>query len=99
MPSGREEAIETLVDMDPQGSFFRAARVLVSFIAVATCLKVYRLDCICLLCFLFNNSCHSSSVLYHCNFSGGIRSASSISPTQFGYEGGFDRSGLCALKV
>lgn len=30
MPSGREEAIETLVDMDPQGSFFRAARVLVS---------------------------------------------------------------------
>lgn len=31
MPSGREEAIETLVDMDPQGNFFRAARVLVSF--------------------------------------------------------------------
>ena len=30
MPSGREEAIETLVDMDPQGNFFRAARVLVS---------------------------------------------------------------------
>jgi hypothetical protein len=29
MPSGREEAIETLVDMDPQGNFFRAARVLV----------------------------------------------------------------------
>jgi hypothetical protein len=28
MPSGREEAIETLVDMDPQGNFFRAARVL-----------------------------------------------------------------------
>ena len=31
MPSGREEAIETLVDMDPQGNFFRAARVLVSY--------------------------------------------------------------------
>ena len=29
MPSGREEAIETLVDMDPQGNFFRAARILV----------------------------------------------------------------------
>ena len=29
VPSGREEAIETLVDMDPQGSFYRAARVLV----------------------------------------------------------------------
>ena len=30
MPSGRDHAIETLVDMDPQGNFFRAARVLVS---------------------------------------------------------------------
>ena len=32
MPSGREEAIETLVDMDPQGNFYRAARVWVSYL-------------------------------------------------------------------
>lgn len=30
LPSGRERAIETLIDMEPQGSFYRAARVLVS---------------------------------------------------------------------
>ena len=28
-PSGREMAIETLLDMEPHGSFYRAARVLV----------------------------------------------------------------------
>jgi hypothetical protein len=31
LPSGRERAIEALVDMDPEGSFYRAARVLVRF--------------------------------------------------------------------
>lgn len=31
LPSGRERAIETLIDRDPQGSFHRATRVLVSF--------------------------------------------------------------------
>jgi hypothetical protein len=30
MPSGREQAIETLVDMDDRGSLYRASRVLVS---------------------------------------------------------------------
>ena len=30
LPSGRERAIETLIDMEPQGSFYRATRVLVS---------------------------------------------------------------------
>jgi hypothetical protein len=30
LPSGRERAIETLIDMEAQGSFYRAARVLVS---------------------------------------------------------------------
>ena len=29
VPSGREQAIETLLDMEPQGSFYRASRVLV----------------------------------------------------------------------
>lgn len=29
-PSGRERAIETLIDMEPHGPFYRAARVLVS---------------------------------------------------------------------
>jgi hypothetical protein len=29
LPSGRERAIETLIDMEPQGSIYRAARVLV----------------------------------------------------------------------
>ena len=29
LPSGRERAIETLVDMEPHGPFYRAARVLV----------------------------------------------------------------------
>jgi len=28
-PSGRERAIETLIDKEPQGAFYRAARVLV----------------------------------------------------------------------
>jgi hypothetical protein len=37
MPSGREEAIETLVDMDPEGNFFRAARVLVRFSRLLFC--------------------------------------------------------------
>ncbi len=32
LPSGREQAIETLIDMEPHGSFYRAARVLVSTI-------------------------------------------------------------------
>jgi len=39
VPSGREEAIETLVDMDPQGSFYRAARVLVR-VCVCVCVCV-----------------------------------------------------------
>lgn len=34
LPSGRERAIETLIDMEPQGSFYRAARVLVSVVDV-----------------------------------------------------------------
>lgn len=29
LPSGRERAIETLIDMEPQGALYRAARVLV----------------------------------------------------------------------
>jgi hypothetical protein len=29
-PSGREQAIETLIDMEPHGSFYRAAKTLVS---------------------------------------------------------------------
>jgi len=30
LPSGREKAIETLIDMEPQGAYYRAARVVVS---------------------------------------------------------------------
>ena len=30
LPSGRERAVETLIDMEPRGPFYRASRVLVS---------------------------------------------------------------------
>jgi hypothetical protein len=38
LPSGRERAIETLVDMKQQGPFYRAAKVLVSDLRASLCI-------------------------------------------------------------
>ena len=41
---GREDAIETLIDMDPRGAAYRIARTMVSFVSLFTLYLSFRVN-------------------------------------------------------
>ena len=91
LPSGRERAIETLIDMEPQGAFYRAARVLVR-LGRRHCSRRHFID-IFTVC---TNILFFSSILLAIGRSSATGSSES---TQCGHQSGAGRTGQFAVRT
>ena len=110
LPSGRERAIETLIDMEPQGSICRAAPVLVSSIFFQCSRKSTSRDVDrtkqpkfgCKRDAATKNrlSAYSQLSVFFCNMAiGGVSAASTSSATKFSNKVSFSRANIRVVEI